>query len=137
MKDLNYQLGYQCGYKVIFEMNTLSVDMMQNNVINVSIEEETKHKELFTLWLDKCKSTEDSKSDWSNLKEFKKELNFKYLPNPFEVVFKYLHFTNKSKFLKGLIDYLWDTDYFTYSLEKENIEIIEEDIYTTIIFKLK
>jgi hypothetical protein len=145
---LEFQLGYYVGSKIFTRyLPTLSTDSLQSrNVIQVSSEDLTENKRLNDEWFDTTRygknrdenSPNGNKEKWNLYYEHNKMLEKKYLPDPLVCHLRLLNVEKWDRFKEGLIDYLWDCDMCSYSLEADDIEISDdEDSYFTIIkFKL-
>jgi len=133
-----YQFGFFVGEDIVNRfLPTLSVEGGTRKQIEVSSEDQREYNRLDKKWYDRCKNGKDeSKDEWNELQNFRQVLKAKYLPNPLVCHEKLMNIRDMGKFKAGLITSLWDCDHCNYSLEREDIEIYDEDDYFTII-KLK
>lgn len=133
-----YQLGFFVGEDIVNRfLPTLSVEPGTRKEILVSDEDQREYNRLDKRWYEKCKLGKDqSEKEWTDFQEFRQVLKTKYLPNPLVCHENLLNIRDMGKFKAGLMTSLWDCDHCSYSLEKEDIEIYDEEDYFTII-KLK
>lgn len=163
-KKLDFQIGGLIGSLIWTEMGHVTIDSHNPPVAGVftirgikELEQEDTLKwvKLSNEWYESSKydkksstngpswdytSSEKTKTLWKELKVLDKELERKYLPNPFiyrDDELNLSNIENMDLFLDGIITYLWNTDFCTYSLKREDIEIIPGDYSTQYIFKLR
>lgn len=135
-----YQFGFFVGEDIVNRfLPTLSVEGGTNKQILVSSEDQREYNRLDKKWYERCKpGSSSTNEEWIDFQNFRQILKTKYLPNPLECHVNLLNIRDMGKFKAGLITSLWDCDHCNYSLESEDIEIVDEDDYFTVIkFKLK
>lgn len=141
-KSSEFQLGQYVGYYIYHVyLPTLSSDMIQSrNVIKVTDEEFGINRKLnidsFMDYLDKKEYDISFRLYLNNLNELKR----KYLPEVLECWFLPLDISDETEFKEGLINALWNTDLCHYSLNSDDITIVDdthEDMLLSTSIKLK
>lgn len=77
----------------------------------------------------------NKREDWNRILKFYNELDYKYLPHSISEYIDVIEDINIKEFKDGLVDYLWDTDFCSYSLDNSSIEIDENIV--TVELRLK
>ena len=136
---LAYQLGYYIGEQIVDKyLLTLSCETIRtNNVIQVSISEADKLRELSDIWFNKCHSIKgsdeeqevSSEVEWKALRAYNKMLEDKYLPYTIKCHFQVLNVleSDMNDFKKGISTSLWDCDCSHYSCELEDISVEDDE----------
>lgn len=105
--DLNYQLGFVVGLRIIDRnLYSLNIDMLKpnhTNIIKVSKEEEEKYNSLH--------------HDFKARVEYYQTLKDKYLPQTIKVVTDRVMPTDLEMFRSGIDYALWDCDCSNYKVE--------------------
>ena len=133
-----YQLGLYVGEELVRRyLPTLDIDMVQTrNLIKVLPEEKEEHERLNGIWY-KSYNTEgvDSSGPWNELRENRKKLEDKYLPQELICRIDPINVTDEKEFKNGIANSLWHSDLCHYKCSSfDDIEFwLDEDAYFTVI----
>lgn len=137
------QFGYAIGEIIVLtKLPTLNIDgMISRSCIEVSKEEEVTVKILNDKWLESYsidKNSDDSKKSWSELSNYRHEMEEKYLPKELECIFFNIFVKDWESFKKGIRASLWDSDICHYDIDTNDCIRIDnsDNHYTKIILNL-
>ena len=132
MESKSYYLGENLGKKMYLNIRSVDYNLYfpeNNDWIKPNSEEHGEIIRLENIY-DKSKKF----SDWNKLLDYFLFLDKKYLPNIISDSIEFDFDLNKNEFIEGLIDYLSDTDFCSYSLKKDEIYFkINKNIVTIVL----
>ncbi len=138
-----FQLGNYVGETIVNNhLPSLSTNGLHTRkVIEVSKEDNDENQKLSDEWYETTRYGGNynkldvyDKEKWNLYRQHSIMLENKYLPNPLVCYVDLLNIQDIDEFKRGLIQSLWDCDMCSYSLEKSEIKIYDdEDFYFTII----
>ena len=137
-----YQLGLYVGDELVRRhLPTLEIDMIQtSNIIKVLPEEKEEHERLNGIWY-KSYNTEgvDSSGPWNELRENRKKLEGKYLPEELLCNIDPVNVLNEKEFKNGIANALWNSDLCHYKCSSpDDIEFwLDGNAYFTVIKLVK
>lgn len=136
--NTDYQLGYFVGhYLYDKKLPCLSTELERvRNIISVGFLDSLENKKLRDEWSDE-KDEIKKEEAWLAYKKHNNYLIGKYIPNEYSCHVQLLSISNYRKFKKGLIDFLYQSHVFYYSLKPEDIKVVCDDANQTTTIKFK
>jgi hypothetical protein len=134
METYSYTRGQELGHMLYMKMFHVDYDrhfLDKQSWIQIN-SEELNHINRLESFYEKSKNN----NDWNRILAYHHELDYKYLPHSISEYIDIDQDINIDEFLDGLIWYLRDTDFCSYSLSNPKPKITVEANIVTVVLEL-